>query len=72
MRELVQGLLTLLPQLLLGQLAIAASTVLVLHLINGPPANPGIALERVGERFWPLVAVVLITAIGTLPVSWPS
>lgn len=65
-RELVQELLTLLPQLLLGQLAIAASTVLILHLINGQPANPGIALERVGERFWPLVAVVLITAIGIL------
>jgi hypothetical protein len=66
LRELVQELLTLLPQLLLGQLSIAATTVLILHLINGQPAHPGIALERVGERFWPLVAVVFITALGIL------
>jgi len=66
LRELVQELLTLLPQLLLGQLSIAASTVLILHLVNGQRANPGVALERVGERFWPLVAVVFVTAIGIL------
>lgn len=66
LRELVQELLTLLPQLLLGQLSIAATTVLILQLLNGQPAHPGVALERVGERFWPLVAVVFVTAIGIL------
>ncbi len=62
----MQELLTLLPQLVLGQLSIAATTVLILHLLNGQPANSGVALERVAERFWPLVAVVVITALGIL------
>ena len=66
LRELVQELLTLIPQLVLGQLSIAATTVLILHLLNGQPANSGVALERVAERFWPLVAVVVITALGIL------
>jgi len=66
LRQLVQELLTLLPQLLLGQLSIAATTVLILYLVNGKSASAGIALERVGERFWPLVAVVFVTAIGIL------
>jgi hypothetical protein len=66
LRELVQELLTLLPQLLLGQLSIAASTVLMLHMLNGQRPNPGVALERVGDRFWPLVGVVCITTIGIL------
>jgi len=66
LRELIQELLTLLPQLVLGQLSIAATTVMILHLLHGRPANAGVALERVGERFWPLVAVVVITALGIL------
>ena len=66
LRELIQETLALLPQLVLGQLSIAATTVLILHLLHGQPASPGVALERVGERFWPLVGVVAITALGIL------
>lgn len=61
---LAQRILPVLPDLLLGQLSIAASAVMVMHMFHGLPPRAGIGLERVGEHFWVLAAVVLVTTIG--------
>lgn len=63
-RAVMQGLLSLLPQLLLGPLSIAATAVIAMQLFAGMPAHAGSALERVGLRFWPLAAVVVVSSVG--------
>jgi len=66
LRAILREFIGLLPQLLLGQLSIAASTVMVMHMLNGQRPNAGVALERVGERFWTLAAVVVVSSAGIL------
>lgn len=63
-RALLQDAISLVPQLLLGQLSIAATTVIVMQMLNGQRAHAGSALELVGERFWQLAAVVVVTSVG--------
>ncbi len=65
-RALLQDAISLLPQLLLGQLSIAATTVIVMQMLNGQAAHAGSALELVGERFWLLAAVVVVTSVGII------
>lgn len=64
LRGRLQEVIGLLPQLLLGPLAIAATVLIVMQMLNGRPPDAGAALERVGEHFWTLVAVIVITSIG--------
>jgi hypothetical protein len=63
-RALLQDAIILLPELLLGQLSIAATAVIVMQMLNGQGAHAGPALELVGERFWQLAAVALLTSVG--------
>jgi hypothetical protein len=63
-RGLLQRVLPLTPQLLLGQISVAASAVLVMQMFRQQPPRTGRALEIVGERFWPLVGVVVLTTLG--------
>jgi hypothetical protein len=61
---LAQQFLPAIPVLLLQQLSIAATAVIVMHMFHGLSGRAGTGLERVGERFWILAAVVAITSIG--------
>lgn len=63
-RGALQQILPAIPELLLQQLSIAATAVMVMNMFHGLSGRPGIGLERVGERFWVLVAVVVVTTIG--------
>jgi hypothetical protein len=65
-RGLLQRILPLTPQVLLGEISVAASAVLVMQMFRQQPPRTGRALEIVGERFWPLVAVVVLTTVGIL------
>jgi hypothetical protein len=63
-RVLLRDAISLVPQLLLGQLSVAATAVIVMQMLNGKSAHAGSALELVGERFWQLAAVVVVTSVG--------
>jgi hypothetical protein len=61
---LLRTLIVAVPTQLLGQISVAAATVLAMDLLNGRPATASHSLELVGLRFWPLVAVIGITLAG--------
>lgn len=61
---LMRTLIVAVPTQLLGQISVAAATVLAMDLLNGRPATASHSLELVGLRFWPLAAVIGITLAG--------
>jgi hypothetical protein len=57
-------LIGVLPAVVLVPISGAAAAVAVIDCINGGPPRVSHALEMVGERFWPLAAVIAVTTIG--------
>lgn len=64
LQEALRALVQLIPVLLLAPISTAATTVFALDLLHGLPTGASRALEPVGERFWPMAAVVVLTTLG--------
>ncbi len=64
LQEALATLIGVLPAVVLVPISGAAAAVAVIDCINGDPPRVSHALEMVGERFWPLAAVIAVTTIG--------
>ncbi|HWH13450.1 MAG TPA: hypothetical protein VNT51_01805 [Miltoncostaeaceae bacterium] len=62
--QALRALVQLVPVLLLGPISTAATTVLAIDMLHGRPTGASRALEPVGERFWPMAAVVVLATAG--------
>jgi len=64
--QALRALVQLVPVLLLSPISTAATTVAAVDMLHGQRASASRALEPVGERFWPMAAVVVLTTLGFL------
>jgi hypothetical protein len=63
-QKALAALIGVLPSILLVPISGAAAAVAVIDCVNGGQPRISHALEKVGERFWPLAAVIAVTTIG--------
>lgn len=64
--QALRAIVQLVPVLLLAPISTAATTITALDLLHRRPTDASRALESVAERFWPMAAVVALTALGVL------
>jgi hypothetical protein len=62
--QALRALVQLIPVLLLSPISVAATTILTVDVLHGAPTSAGRCLEVVGDRFWTMAAVVVVTAVG--------
>lgn len=62
--QALRALVQLIPVLLLSPISVSATTILATDLLHGVPTSASRCLEVVGERFWTLALVALLTALG--------
>ena len=62
--QALRALVQLIPVLLLSPISTAATTVVVIDMLHGMPASASRGLEPVGERFWVLAGVLVLTTVG--------
>ena len=64
LQKALATLIGVLPAVVLVPISGAAVAVAVIDCVNGGPPRVSHALEMVGERFWPLAAVIAVTTTG--------
>lgn len=64
--QALRAMVQLVPVLLLAPISTAATTITAVDMLHRRPTDASRALETVADRFWPMAAVVALTAVGVL------